>query len=758
MPTCRGTICALLVVLSGRTASAQDFGAFARVHLPGESQQALHRLQAIDRLLDPSITPRAIGSWLGCVGLASQPLSLPLSFAPVVADRPAAVWEQAEEAYYRLLSESGQALVTLPGDATGLSAARTSLQVRRLCQLRLATLPAGVLATYRSRMETEANRLLAQGRRSFDVAPFRQLVEELVGTQAAAEALQVLGEVAFEHGDFDEARAWWRRIAPQPTLAQGADEVPLLSFRSPARVDRARIEAEQILALAFQGRLTEARQELGRYHHRHPTARGTLAGREGYYSEIVHAAIQAVVKAGIANNSDPWPTFGGSISRNHVLTVCPSGLLWEDGPTWRATLPQLETSPPTKDAAPEHARRVLLHPIIVGQQVLVGDTHSVTSYQLTTGKRLFHYKLPGAGLSTGRTRFTLSADGGRAYARLGRQRLTPRKDSDAQAGSHLVCLDLSEPDNAGRTRLLWQATAQTNECFEGAPLVHGGRAYVALSRLTGKRVVTAIQCYDALGRLRWSRDVCEVPEFEESATVRTCRNLLTWAGTQLVYCTHTGAVVAVDPWSGQTLWVVRYLSRGPLSSDAEVACRDLAPCMYDDGRVFVAPRDSDRLFCLEAFTGRVLWEREGLEIVQLNGITQGRLLFSTRQGVHAVNVATGMALWQQPSEGSLGGLGRGLLAGSWMLWPTQDTRLPMRAVTLAEGRQQKGDEDNPFAEPSFFDPTQLRGIPAGNLALGQGCLVVATADELVAFVPRGPLRLVPAEPERRQLLQAQLQH
>ena len=43
---------------------------------------------------------------------------------------------------------------------------------------------------------------------------------------------------------------------------------------------------------------------------------------------------------------------------------------------------------------------------------------------------------------------------------------------------------------------------------------------------------------------------------------------------------------------------------------------------------------------------------------------------------------------------------------------------------------------SPPPEPEFFEPTMLRGIRPGNMAFGQGCIVVAGADELVAYVPQ----------------------
>lgn len=763
MPCWCRSVCGLILGLAiCALASGQEYGTSARVAVIGESPQAANRLRAIDRLLNPAVSASSAVRCVGRLGFLASALEAPFVLAPMVGEPSAAVWEQALEGYYELLGDSGDALARMSAPTDGLFSAHSSVQVRRLCHLRLASLPASVLATYRQRVESEARRLLALARQHRDSAPLRRLVDETFCSSVTGEALDLLGDLAFERGDFDEARAWWRRIAPLPS-----DDFAVLVYPGPSRVDRVRIQAKQILALAFAGRLVDAQAELTRFHECFPAVRGPLAGTVGRYSEIVHAAMLQVVKTGIANNTDAWMTFAGSPERNHALTVCPSPALWEDGPTWRVPLPTIDAPKKGKDknSPPDRAgptRRLAFQPVIVGQQVLIADADSVTSYQLDSGKRLFRYDLKSAGLvATANSRFsplprfTLTADGDCVYARLGRQRFSPRH-GDVDDPSYLVCLDLAEPANPDRQRERWHVRAGPDQFFEGAPLVRAGRVYIAISRLAGKRVTTAIGCYDALGRLRWSRDVCTIPEFEESAAPRYRQHLLTWAGNQIVYCTHTGAVLAVDPWSGQTLWVGRYATRGSMTADSEVSPREEAPCVYDDGRLFVAPLDSDRLYCLEASTGRVRWERDGLEIVHLLGSAQGRVLFTTRQGVHAVSAATGLPIWQQPSAGQLASQGRGLIAGSWLLWPTRDAKLPLRGLTLAEGRQQKGDEENAFAEPSVLEPTLLRHIPAGNLAFGNGCLIVAGPDELVAFVPRARQPLLPAEPDHRFHIQARL--
>src|SRR5206468_9232645 len=130
------------------------------------------------------------------------------------------------------------------------------------------------------------------------------------------------------------------------------------------------------------------------------------------------------------------------------------------------------------------------------------------------------------------------------------------------------------------------------------------RIFIALSKVASRRVVTSIVCFDTLGRRRWAREVCDCPEFEDNAPAsRSRQHLLTWTGGQIVYASHAGAIVAVDAWTGQPTWAVRYPSHGH-TVDTVTTPRELVPCVYADGRLFAAPVDIDRLFCMDAMTGR----------------------------------------------------------------------------------------------------------------------------------------------------------
>ena len=89
-------------------------------------------------------------------------------------------------------------------------------------------------------------------------------------------------------------------------------------------------------------------------------------------------------------------------------------------------------------------------------------------------------------------------------------------------------------------------------------------------------------------------------------------------------------------------------------------------------------------------------------------------------------------------RGAIAEPGTRIACVSWLIWPTQDLRLPYRAVTLRAGGQQQED-----AEPAIFDPTMLHTLPVGNLAFGQGCLAIAGLDELVVYVPAHKLHQLP---------------
>src|SRR5262249_24124958 len=147
--------------------------------------------------------------------------------------------------------------------------------------------------------------------------------------------------------------------------------------------------------------------------------------------------------------------------------------------------------------------------------------------------------------------------------------------------------------------------------------------------------------------LLWKVDVCSTRELlpasaPEAAHKRRARHhLLTAAGPRVVYCSHSGAVVALDARTGARAWALRYPRRELEEPDDDPGYRDLAPPLFDGRRLFVAPSDSDRTYCLRPDTGEVVWERERLNVVHLLGVGSGRLIFSIYRNTGQGQLAAG---------------------------------------------------------------------------------------------------------------------
>src|SRR5438093_1486788 len=80
--------------------------------------------------------------------------------------------------------------------------------------------------------------------------PSAEVADEAFCSRPAERALDLLGDLAFERGDFDEAESWWRLLVPPAGVKPDAKDD--LAYPDP-RGDRALIRAKQFLARLFRG-------------------------------------------------------------------------------------------------------------------------------------------------------------------------------------------------------------------------------------------------------------------------------------------------------------------------------------------------------------------------------------------------------------------------------------------------------------------------------------------------------------------------
>ena len=207
------------------------------------------------------------------------------------------------------------------------------------------------------------------------------------------------------------------------------------------------------------------------------------------------------------------------------------------------------------------------------------------------------------------------------------------------------------------------------------------------------------------------------------------RNLLTLAEETLYYNTNLGAVASLSTHDGAVRWINLYprAQSVDLSRRAAHFYRDLTPCVYHQGVVYVAPSDSQQLFALDATTGRRLWASTlPTDAVHLLGVGGSHLIAS---GDHLwwLETSTGKVVRRWPdTEDAARGFGRGMIAGDEIYWPTRDV-IHVFSCTTTEQTQQ----------PIRLTP---RGAGGGNLLLVQGYLLIAASDTLYGFLLRPAVR------------------
>ncbi len=675
-------------------------------------------------------------------------------------------YAEAVEIYQRVIQQFGDKVVDVPVEKKAAAApeeeedSRLSVNARRECQRRIASLPPEARALYRARVDAQAGRWFEQGKAGRDRAILRRVVDQVFCSSWGDDALELLGDLAFQEGQFAEALAAYTQLVPDRP-ASGLD----LVHPDPS-VDLSRVAAKKLLCRVAIGDRPPGPAEIEAFAVAHPAVPGPFAGRRGPLARDLAEAIRDDHLSPSAPADARWPTFAGSPTRSKVAP----GPIDVGSLQWRAELEAVTPSRPgmsgrrgmgmgmvAASAAPPE-RLLAYHPIVVGDQVIVDNEKQITAYNLNSrpgdqppsaaGPVEVAWRTPDlmgspmAGrISTGLPRFTLTAFGDRIFARLGQapSSLPGRMGMGGMMGnasSAVVAID-----RTAQGKLLWKREASEialprrqagggagsrNAVFEGSPVADARSVYVAVTDRI-EMTATYIACLDAeTGATRWIRYICEANSNIDpflGGGFEIANRLLTLDGPTLYYQTNLGAVASLDAESGGVRWLATYPWQGRNGMGAGRE-RDLNPAIVHDGLVIVAPDDSPAIYAFDAATGRLAWKTDAIpdevKLTHLLGVAKGNLnatgdrvlWFDARNGrlVHA---------WPDNAQ-AVQGFGRGILAGDRIYWPT---KTEIHVLDQSSGLK----ADAPIKLQETF---QCEG---GNLAVGDGYLIVAQANALVVF-------------------------
>jgi outer membrane protein assembly factor BamB len=288
--------------------------------------------------------------------------------------------------------------------------------------------------------------------------------------------------------------------------------------------------------------------------------------------------------------------------------------------------------------------------------------------------------------------------------------------------------------------------------FEGAPLLVGERLYVGITQRDDAMMTTAVRCYDVASGVQLfqtpmisgSRPMV-TDSGQRSGQNRVARGLVSYREGTLYYHGDGGAIAAIDAETGQLRWCVRY-SRAELSEAGyqrrrRGARRECSPIALLGPLAIVGPADMDRLLALDAVEGRLVWATSPgvaddchavLGISGANVIAGGDRLYWINRDSGSIT-ATWPAGSTPQSSGALPqprGVGRGLLAGDAVYWPTADAVWVLGAK-LGESLGES------VVVPQRRIELAGWGLEGGNLAAADGWLVIAGRRGIAAFRSHG---------------------
>src|SRR5262249_55702218 len=151
-------------------------------------------------------------------------------------------------------------------------------------------------------------RWLEQGINKRDERLLQRVVDEAFASTAGARALDLLGDLAFERGQFAEARTWWEMLAGPLRQREGQPRELQLVYPADSVPDLALVRSRLVMASLFLGEMEAFRAELDAFVALHPKAEGTLAGRKGTYAEILKALATDTNRLRLPEHAEAWPT------------------------------------------------------------------------------------------------------------------------------------------------------------------------------------------------------------------------------------------------------------------------------------------------------------------------------------------------------------------------------------------------------------------------------------------------------------------
>lgn len=567
-----------------------------------------------------------------------------------------------------------------------------------------------------------ARRTLNEATSSHDINGLMEVSRRFFYTEAGAEATLLLGRHHFDHGRPLAAALCFQRLLDTPGAGDRFE--PLLSLSLAACWIRA-------------GNLDSAKTVLVQLKQRHPSATVQIAGKPialfGGDAQALAWLENQIGEPPTERNliSDQWIMHRGDAQRNSSS----HGAMPLLSHRWRvrtATQPEIEqTIDKLRKAylSQDIISLPTMHPLAVGNVVLMRTTRGLLAIDFVTGKRIWEARpandialesfkqlnrtqapfgpmtpSPVAALDQrmwdDATYGTMSSDGSKVFViedvdgEVGTTRTAvvnfagQRVRGVERSSNRLAAFDLRTEG-----KLCWSIGGDSGEdepklakaYFLGPPLPLLGKLY-ALAEMRGNEIRLVVLSAKT-GELEWSQQLA-VFDVNTNDYRRTSGATPSFADGVLVCPTSAGAIVAIDLTTRSLLWGYEYPKSMQLRMNGLQMLRAGmgvygtgqrqqndrwvdASLTIVDGKVLATPLEGDALHCLNLLDGKKLWQLERGSNIYVACVHNGKVVLVGHRQVSAFNLDDGKAAWEKAIELPSGGLpsGRGFFSGDYYYLP-----------------------------------------------------------------------------------------
>jgi len=602
-----------------------------------------------------------------------------------------------------------QVVLDHPEDFFVVSGDSAPRGIKAEAQRLLGSMPEEARRSYELQFGAEARQLLQEATQSGDVEQLAEVVRRYFHTQAGYEATERLGTHHLHRGSPLAAALIFERLRQIPAAASSRE--PMLSLKTAFCWMQAEMP-ERAAAVLAELETSETRISLGGRDI--PLFSNPREGAAWLAKNFANLPTE------VLQTEEHWLLFRGNATRSTPSVGGAPFLksLWE-APTTSWAVPDDEDPlqdrvenvtlelDRLRDAYRDGGAPLLpaMHPLVVGNVVLVRTFNNLRAYDLTTGDELWRSIEADRAL----TELLRNSDGRNASRNAREQWLTAllrqRAWEDAtfgtlsSDGTYVFCIEelgleaLSgnpfSPNSVSplapqkhnrltayeiRTgKLKWEvggprgdfALDLSGNFFLGPPLPVGGQLYCLAE--TGNEIRLLV-VNPRNGELQWSQTLAQVDLDVLQDPHRRVSGLSPSAADGVLVCpTGTGGIVGVDLTTRQLLWSYAY--KEPFSSDPRTLRQrrlglarlqqnpaaqlpetnrwlDGVPMIHGQ-RVIITPIDSMELHCLSLVDGSLLWKRPRGQGLYVGGVYDDKVIIVGQRQMEAVRIADGISAWPQ---------------------------------------------------------------------------------------------------------------